>query len=474
VEGTAAGEDPSACKLLEEPGMVEGCEGLWVRNRLASHPDPALCEQMKDEKLVADCKREAWSRTIEHEISQVSAMILGLAGDSDGAGGSGSIVPPKPAPALASDLVHEQGPLSVRSVALSPRNPMEARLFTRFEGPELGIDRSARFSPLQMRAPFVTGRGVATGDFNGDGWSDLALATERGVLLYQNTGDGRFARVPHAVPEFEGKNVFNVAFVDIDDDGLLDVFAASYADDNLVVYNDGRGFQNPRVERFPPNQRVLTHSAGFGDLDRDGRLDIVEGNWSYGATKSFIAEFSHNRVLYNRGGSFEAVRLSGKPAETLSVLISDIDADGWPDVFTGNDQDGPDFYYFGGPGGLSEVFPEMGVFPATPTHTMSLDTADMNNDGHLDLLATDMSFAPDEVDDYCAAIVNEAERLRCNEILDQLSHVRNRRMEGCVAEPEVYRTDCMLAVMIELASVTKDAAICEGDRTYKLRSRQVR
>ena len=196
-------------------------------------------------------------------------------------------------------------------------------------------------------------------------------------------------------------------------------------------------------------------------IDRDGRLDIVEGNWSYGSTKKFIPEFSHNRVLYNREGIFEAAFLPGAPGETLSVLVSDIDADGWPDLFFGNDQVAPDFYYFGGPGGLIEVLPEMGAFPATPTHTMSLDTADLNNDGHLDLLATDMSFAPTESDDYCAAISNEAERLHCQQVLAHVAYVRNHDMEACVEEPEAYRTECMLAVMAAVATKNKDMAVCD-------------
>ena len=76
----------------------------------------------------------------------------------------------------------------------------------------------------------------------------------------------------------------------------------------VVIYNDGAGFRSPRTHAIPRGDRILTHASAAGDVDRDGRLDLVEGNWSYGATKSFIPEFSHNRVVYNRGDSFEPER----------------------------------------------------------------------------------------------------------------------------------------------------------------------
>ena len=137
---------------------------------------------------------------------------------------------------------------------------------------------------------------------------------------------------------------------------------------------------------------TILNATAFGDMDLDGDLDIVAGNWTAGRWTRQPGETSRNAILWNDSNKFRVERLEGAPGETLSILISDINQDRYPDLLVGNDFQMPEFYYLGqGNGKLKLVKRSDNVFPLTTFSTMSIDSGDIDNDLDFEIYATQAS-----------------------------------------------------------------------------------
>ncbi|MDJ0933189.1 VCBS repeat-containing protein [Breoghania sp.] len=155
--------------------------------------------------------------------------------------------------------------------------------------------------------------------------------------------------------------VFNAVLVDIDNDGWLDLFLTTYQQGNYVLKNEGGRFDVSNLsEMRNRDDAILTLAADFGDIDRDGDLDLALGNWAAGWYSTASGEEARNRVVFNENGILSGATyrdLPGLPRETLSILFSDIDVDGNADLLVGNDFEMPDMFYLGdGKGGLHQPF----------------------------------------------------------------------------------------------------------------------
>jgi len=105
--------------------------------------------------------------------------------------------------------------------------------------------------------------------------------------------------------------------------------------------------------------------------------------------------------------------------ETLSILLSDFNSDGYPDLVIGNDVSAPDLYFLGKSNHRFEPLRgDQAIIPVTSKTTMSLESADFNNDLLLDILSVDMSFEPGYGDPYCTLQSNDQARQRCEENLE--------------------------------------------------------
>ncbi|MDP6150542.1 MAG: FG-GAP-like repeat-containing protein, partial [Gammaproteobacteria bacterium] len=273
------------------------------------------------------------------------------------------------------------------NVALTPHAAPAAgdgKMFQRMAGAELGIGQPYQFSLLRWSQPFSEFGGVASGDVHNDGWVDVVVTSQSGAYLYANTG-GQFVQQELDIPGLHDGFVANAALVDIDNDGWLDLFYSTYRNGTYLVYNDQGDFRDENRVRLPNHEKAWVSAAmGFGDIDEDGRLDIVLGNWTLGSvlSRKFLGrDTSRNVVLLNRGTGFEARELPGPDGETLTVLLSDWNGDGHLDLIVGNDFAVPDLYYLGdGAGNMQLVMADDEIIPVTALLTMSATTADINND----------------------------------------------------------------------------------------------
>lgn len=395
---------------------------------------------------------------------------------------------PRPEPALA------EGVLSVSSRPFNPRSPAAETGFTRQEAWRIGVDQPMEFAMDDMWPPFWEGRSISAGDIDGDGDNDLIIAsTEVGLYRYANDGAGGFERVEQALGRFADMPVFNAALVDLDDDGWLDLFLATYQEGNWAVRNVEGVFDfEGALEVANREDAVLSIALAFADVDRDGDLDVALGNWAAGWYREIPGEESRNRVVFNAGGGLDGssfLDLPGLPGETLTVLLSDLDQDGAADLVVGNDFEIPDSYYFGdGEGGFDQVMRADGLVPMSTDTTMALKSADLDNDGGFEIYAAQIAGRAQSVSErlkmqpielYCETVERESDRAICDlnmEIkgwyrsgnqLDPSNSARCADLEG------EYRDQCRAMMMKDLAIQSDNPDLCALILTSQPRARQL-
>jgi uncharacterized membrane protein YraQ (UPF0718 family) len=255
--------------------------------------------------------------------------------------------------------------------------------FTRHDGSKYGIQAKTGFTASRVIIPTNMGRGIASGDVHNDGWADILLAEDRtvgGVTLYANRGGKAFEVQRLDIPELADKVVIVAALVDVNDDGWLDIFVSTHIDGNFIIFNQRGEFLEKNTIQLTNPDNATTFTATFGDIDADGDVDVVVGNWSMGGFRHINAT-SKNLILVNENKNFKGVLLKELVGETLSTLISDYNNDGIPDLFVGNDFSSPDYFYLGtGKGSLKQIRRDDQIIPHTTTTTMTVHVADVDND----------------------------------------------------------------------------------------------
>lgn len=233
---------------------------------------------------------------------------------------------------------------------------------------EVGLASFRQFDGARTsQLPEDMGSGMAWGDFDNDGYDDLFLVSGGGPLdspasqlapslLYRNTGGGRFEKVGD-FPETRIHGM-GAAWGDYNNDGWLDLAVTGY--DSIILYQNEHGHL-VRDRKFPSPKGFWT-GVSWGDFDRDGYLDLYvcgyvkyhSGTATSGqSTQQFGLEvpFTLNPASYepernllfrnNGDGTFtEVARQRGvdnREGRSLSALWHDFDGDGWLDLYIAND-----------------------------------------------------------------------------------------------------------------------------------------
>ncbi|MBZ9778602.1 VCBS repeat-containing protein [Psychroflexus sp. CAK8W] len=257
---------------------------------------------------------------------------------------------------------------------------------------------------------YYNGGGVAAGDVNGNGLPDLFFVANTGEnKLYLNKGNLEFEDVSEKA-KIESKSSWNtgVTMVDINNDGLLDIYVCAvsglldFTGHNELFINNGDGTFTEDSKSYGLDFKGYSTQAYFFDYDKDGDLDAyivnhaVHTNLSHGR-----AELRNERVpnvgdvlLRNDNGKFVDVSESanifgGVNGYGLSASIADFNNDGWDDIYVCNDFHEDDYYYINNQDGtftesLSKAFTTISRF------SMGSDAADINGNGYQDLMTLDM------------------------------------------------------------------------------------
>ncbi len=214
---------------------------------------------------------------------------------------------------------------------------------------------------------------AATGDFNGDGRPDFAVATMRDGLVYVflGRGDGTFTPAGSFAV---GRRPLGLIAADLDGDGHFDLATANDASGDVsVLYGRGDGsFEAERRFAAGAGARALVAA----DFDGDGRLDLATVN-ELGGTAS---------VLYGRGGRAFVTRSFALPAAASAVAAGDVNGDGRPDLVVASAGGGVVAVMLNAGGSFvvgQQLF--VGGGPA------ALALSDLDRDGRLDVAVTRLS-----------------------------------------------------------------------------------
>ncbi len=260
---------------------------------------------------------------------------------------------------------------------------------------------------------FYNGGGVAIGDINNDGLADIVFTGNQVKnRLYLNKGDWKFEDITQksGISDKDGWST-GITMVDINYDGLLDIYICRSADirssyrSNLLFVNNGDLTFTESAHEYGLDDTGFSTQATFFDYDRDGDLDCFVINHSiqfYGAGEQFKSSKRDRydaryafRLYKNTDDHFEDVSaeagiVSNLLTSGLGISVADLNQDGWPDIYASNDYNEPDYLFMNqGDGTFKESLANS--MDQASLNSMGTDIADINNDGLMDIFSLDMA-----------------------------------------------------------------------------------
>ena len=239
------------------------------------------------------------------------------------------------------------------------------------------------------------GMGVATGDFDNDGWVDLYVTNFGSNQLWRNNGDGTFADVTAAAGVDDARWSVPAIFLDYDRDGWLDLYVGNYVDFTIAGHqtcptvSGARDYCGPLAYHAESDRlfRNLGGDAGGPNQDGANRGGAAAGGrgpktTAPGATVRF------EDVSASTG-------LRAAPGAALGAVAGDFDLDGWPDLYVANDQMRNFMWMNPGASSGAGSFREEALMAGTavneegqPEASMGVAAGDVDNDGDEDLFMT--------------------------------------------------------------------------------------
>ncbi len=276
----------------------------------------------------------------------------------------------------------------------------------------------------------TNGNGAAFFDYDRDGHLDALIVNgstrenmTRGgdqiVALYRNDGKGRFTDVTAAAGLVHRGWGMGVCVADYDNDGFEDVHVTAYGP-NVLFRNDGDGTFTDVTRAAGVGDSRWGMNCAFGDYDRDGDVDLYVANYltfaeettpkpgalpncRYGNLPVFCGPrglAGEGDVLYRNDGNGRftdvtaAAGIGSQGHYGFGVLFTDLDDDGWPDIFVANDSMPNQLYRNRRNGTFAEEGLVSGVAlsgDGREQASMGVDSGDYNGDGRLDLIVTNFS-----------------------------------------------------------------------------------
>ena len=304
--------------------------------------------------------------------------------------------------ALASAAI--AAPTGVEAHPFAPRHPPAAggKRFQELPAAETGLTVANVYNDPRLWGErfreFTLGAvetGIAVADFDRDGWADLYVVSKNGpCALYRQVAPFKFVDVAAAAgvacADPAAPKVGATA-VDINQDGWPDLYVCRYDAPNLLFINNGDGTFTERAHEYGLDIKDSSVMATFADYDGDGYLDCFIVTNILDFSKSPLGQRDY--LLHNNGnGTFTDVSTAAGIwglSQGHTAIWFDANQDGWPDLYVSNDFETPDHFYLNqGNGTFVDVVDQR--LPHVPYFSMSADSGDLNNDGLIDFVVSDM------------------------------------------------------------------------------------
>lgn len=262
---------------------------------------------------------------------------------------------------------------------------------------------------------FYNGGGVALGDINNDGMTDIYFSSnQQSNKLYLNKGNFAFEDIT-ATSGVSGVGNWKtgVTMADVNGDGFLDIFVCGvgnykkFKGRNQLFINNGNLTFSDKTDEYGLTFQGFSTQASFFDYDNDGDLDLYLVNHSVHTRRSY----GHARLRYESDSlagdklyrnelvatgkahfidvTSQAGILNSQIGYGLGVGISDLNLDGYLDIYVSNDFNENDYLYINQRNGTFTQELEKAI-PHSSRFSMGNDIADINNDGLMDILTLDM------------------------------------------------------------------------------------
>jgi hypothetical protein len=302
-------------------------------------------------------------------------------------------------------------------------------LFEALNTRSTGIDFTNKLTPtgqfnMFKYMYFYNGAGVGVGDFNNDGFSDIFFSSNQGEnKIYLNEGRMKFKDVTREakIPQDGGWST-GVSVVDINNDGLLDIYVCRVGNyETLQSKNqflickgkdaNGVPYYEDEAGKLGLDFSGFGTQAAFFDYDLDGDLDFFLMNHSLRFTGTFnerssylntfdtlAADYLFRNEFPSGGGKGEVkfVDVSASSGINRSIIgyglglsVADINLDGYPDLYIGNDFHENDYLYINQKDGTFIDTLEDAIMH-TSQFSMGTDVADITNDGFPEIISIDM------------------------------------------------------------------------------------
>jgi len=271
---------------------------------------------------------------------------------------------------------------------------------------------------IQNYLYFYDGGGVAAGDINNNGFVDLFFTgNDEPNRLYLNRGDFVFEDITDraGIINDEGSWSTGVTMADVNGNGYLDIYISrvnylTKSGANQLFINNGDETFTESAAEYGLDFEGYSTQAAFFDYNNNGRLDMFLLNHSFHSEATYgMAEQlrqrkdpkAGDRLFRNDGDRFtdvteEAGIISSALGYGLGLAITDINQNGYPDIYVGNDFHEDDYFYINNGDGTftNQLYSMMGH---TSNSSMGNDIADINNNGRPDIISLDMMAEDHEV-----------------------------------------------------------------------------
>ncbi len=262
---------------------------------------------------------------------------------------------------------------------------------------------------------FYNGGGVSIGDVNNDGMPDIYLTGNQVKnKLYLNKGNLKFEDITQTAGVAGSSSwTTGTTMADVNGDGLLDIYVCAvvgingFRGHNELFINNGPSTDTAftfteKAAEFGLDLENYSSQASFVDIDNDGDLDMYLLNHAVHTANSYgpatirekRVEESGDKLFRNDNGKFVDISVQagiygGANSYGLGITTADFNNDGFVDIYIGNDFHEDDYFYLNnGDGTFTESLGS--YFGHVSRFSMGSDAADINNDGYVDLITLDM------------------------------------------------------------------------------------